>query len=292
MATSPFFRYNVSSEQDLYEDLVIESLKFYGHDVYYIPREVVESDEIFSDEILSRFSNAYKIEMFIENIDGFDGDGDLFTKFGVEIRDACTFVVSRKRFRQEIGLQASGGNPNAYYRPREGDIIHLPLSQSTFQIMNVVTEDPFFQLSNLPVFKMRCELFEYHGEDFNTKVDTIDRIEKFSAYQYVLTMDSASNGFEVGETISQINGDYTLSGKVVNWSDSDNKLYLTQVSSTDAKYHTFTTTNQITGLESSSVATPSIVEELQKIYDNQTDFDISALEFLDFSEDNPFGDPS
>lgn len=291
MATSQYFKYDVRSEQELYEDIIIESLQFYGQDVYYLPREVVTNEDIFDDEVLSRFAHAYKIEMYVENIDGFDGDGDLFSKFGIEIRDACTFVVARKRFNSEIGIHAGDGTAPSFYRPREGDIIHLPLSQSTFEIMRVEPENPFFQVGHLPVFKMRCELFEYSGEDFNTKVDQIDAIEGFSAYQYVLTMDSASVGYEIGETVSQIDSDYTLSGKVVAWSDSDNKLYLSQVGSTDAKYHTFTTTDVVVGAESLAVATPTLIEELQKIQTEPIDFDVKALEFVDFSEENPFGDP-
>src|SRR5210317_1540415 len=104
MATNPYFSYKVRAEQQLYEDIVIEALKMYGQDVYYIPREVISKDTIFNDTILSRFSNAYKIEMYIENVDGFDGEGDLFTKFGVEIRDAATFILARRRWNQTVGL--------------------------------------------------------------------------------------------------------------------------------------------------------------------------------------------
>ena len=102
MATNPFFRHNVRSEQNLYEDLIIEAIQMYGVDVYYIPREVVHRDMIFDDSILSRFKHAYKVETYIESIEGFEGDGDLFQKFGVEIRDAVSFIMSRRRWNTEI----------------------------------------------------------------------------------------------------------------------------------------------------------------------------------------------
>jgi hypothetical protein len=298
MATSKYFRHNVKSEQLLYEDLIVESLKFYGQDVYYIPREVVHRDMIFDDAILSRFEYAYKVELYIDNIEGFDGDGDLFSKFGVEIRDAATFVLARRRWNQEIASK-KGGDKNKYYRPREGDVIHLPLSNSTFEIMKVEDENPFYQLGQLPVFRMRCELFEYSDEDFDTGVASIDAIEKFATYQYVLTMDSASVGYSIGETVAQNFIDYTLSGEVVNWSDSDNKLYLAHVGANDGEYHNFVTTRQVIGAESGAVATPTLVQQLQQIQQNApggssnnvTEFDVSAFEFIDFSESNPFGDP-
>lgn len=299
MATNPYFSQKVRSEQRLYEDLIIESLKFYGQDVYYIPREVVSKDTVFSDTELSRFNNAYKIEMYIENLEGFDGEQDLFTKFGVEIRNSATFVLARRRFNTIIGKKENGGDPSKYYRPREGDLIHLPLSNSTFQIQKVFDETPFYQLSNLPVFTLSCELFEYSDEDFDTGVAKIDAIEKFASYQYVLTMDSASVGYEVGEDIQQVFDDYTISAEVVGWSDSDNILYLANLGSTDGEWKQFTTTRQVIGQESSATATPTLVQELQNIQRNAPGgsngeidgFDVSAFEFVDFSESNPFGDP-
>src|SRR6056300_1150201 len=158
MATNLYFSQGRKSEQDLYEEIIIESLKMYGQDVYYIPREIVNRDRIFEDDSVSRFSDAYKIEMYIENIEGFDGEGDLFTKFGVEIRDAATFIVSRRRWGSVIA-ENEESDVVQFFRPREGDVIYLPLSQSMFQIMKVETETPFFQLKNLPTFRMRCELF-------------------------------------------------------------------------------------------------------------------------------------
>jgi hypothetical protein len=136
MAINRYFSRGTESEQKLYEDLIIESISSYGQDCYYIPAEVVETDTIFDDTFLSRFEFAYPIETYIENIEGFEGERDIFTKFGVEIRDAATFIVSRRRFSESIAIyetEQTGPNSKRWYRPREGDLIHLPLSGSTFQ---------------------------------------------------------------------------------------------------------------------------------------------------------------
>jgi len=189
MATNPWVSRGARNEQGLYEDLVIESLKFYGEDVYYLPREIVNKDKVFLDDVPSRFSDAYKIEMYIENQEGFDGEGDLFSKFGVELRDQASFVVARRRWKKLIGDKLDAYN----FRPREGDIIYLPMSESMFEIFKVETETPFYQLSNLPTFRLQCELFEYNDEDFDTEIEGIDAVEEEAAYQYKLTMRSAAD---------------------------------------------------------------------------------------------------
>ena len=187
MARNFYFTEKVRSEQLLYEDLVIEALKIYGSDVYYLPRTTVNEDVLFGEDPASSFDNAFKIEMYIDNIEGFDGEGDLFTKFGVEIRDEATFVVSRARWRKQV-VRASDAEQSD--RPTEGDLIYLPLTKSIFQINHVEHEQPFYQLANVPVFKMRCTLFEYSNEDMETGVGVIDEIDRDFAYQYKLELAS------------------------------------------------------------------------------------------------------
>ena len=288
MATNPYFKQGVRSEQTLYEDIIIEALKMYGQDVYYLPREIVNKDSIFLDDVPSRFGSAYKVEMYIENTEAFDGEGDLFTKFGIELRDQANFIVSRKRWKQLIGSRLDEQN----FRPREGDLIYLSLSESIFEIRKVETETPFYQLSNLPTFRMQCELFEYNDEDFDTNIAGIDVIEKESAFQYALTMDSSSIGYIVGETVVQQFSTYDMKGEVTDWSDSDNILQVAHVGATDGLFHTFTTNAVVRGQTSASIATPTLVQELQEIQkDAQNDiFNDFEADFLDFSESNPFGD--
>jgi hypothetical protein len=185
MATNLYFNQKVTSEQNLYEDIVIESLKMFGQDVYYLPRDIVGEDRIFGDDVPSRFNSSYKVEMYIENIEGFDGEGDLFTKFGVEIRDQATFIIARKRWNNAIKRY---DNEITSVRPLEGDLIFLPLSKSLFQIMAVEHESPFYQLGQLTTYKLRAELFEYNDEDLDTGVEAIDDIEIENAYKYILTL--------------------------------------------------------------------------------------------------------
>jgi hypothetical protein len=292
MARNLYFSDAVRSEQYLYEDIVIESLKMYGQDVYYLPRDIVNEDTIFGDDVPSRFNSSHKIEMYIENIEGFDGDGDLFTKFGVEIRDQATFVVARRRWTQTVGRYDNEINS---VRPLEGDLIYIPLSRSLFQIMHVEHEQPFYQLSNLPTYKLRCELFEYNHEDLDTGIEAIDDIEQDHAYTYLLTLDSASNGYTEGYKVTQTLGDGTImTGEVAKFSDSDNILHLVHVGANDGKYHEFVTGRNIIGDSDNSISAVTATSEDNKIAENEQndDFETIADGFLDFTESNPFGDPN
>ncbi|MBV23193.1 MAG: hypothetical protein CMA53_03745 [Euryarchaeota archaeon] len=186
MTTNHFISQKVKSEQNLYEDIIIESLKMYGQDVYYLPRTIVNENKVFGDDVPSAFNSSYKIEMYIENTEGFDGEGDLFTKFGVEIRDAATFIVSRRRWKGLVGQTTN--DIEQIERPAEGDLIYLPLSNSMFEIMHVEHEQPFYALSNLPTYKLRCELFTYNNESFDTSLSVLNELEVTGAYTYDLTL--------------------------------------------------------------------------------------------------------
>ena len=182
MARNFYFSEKVRSEIDLYEDLVIESLKIYGQDVYYLPRTLVNEDTLLGGDPTSQFATANKIEMYIENLEGFDGEGDLFTRFGVEIRDEVTLVVAKRRFESQVKRMTGSGI--TLDRPAEGDLIFIPLTKKMFEIQHVEHEQPFYQIENLPVFKLRCTLFEYTGEDLDTSIDDIQSIEQDGTYQY------------------------------------------------------------------------------------------------------------
>lgn len=304
MATNHYFSQKVKSEQNLYEDIIIESLKIYGQDVYYLPRDIVNEDKILGEDVPSRFNSSYRVEMYIENTEGFDGEGDLFTKFGVEIRDQATFVVSRKRWNQTVSRY---DNEIQSVRPREGDVIYLPLSNSMFQIMAVEHEQPFYQLSNLPTYKLRCELFEYSDEDLDTGIDAIDDIERRYAYEYLVTLDSASLGWDIGEVVNQtLSSGVVMKGEVAAFSDSDNILHLIHVGADDGNFHTFVTGQSIVGTVNRdsdgllvnplySVASVTAVSENNQLSENEKNDFFSTtsddLGFLDFSESNPFGDP-
>jgi hypothetical protein len=294
MAINHYFAQGSRNEQRLYEDLIVESLKMYGQDVYYIPRETVNLDKLFKDDPSSSFQRAYKIEMYIENTEGFDGEGDIFAKFGVEIRDAATFIVARRRWNSEVVPYESANKD--FYRPREGDLIQLPLSNSIFQVMKVEDEQPFYQLKNLPVFRMTCELFEYNEEKFDTDVPEIDNIEDKFAFQNVMTFDTSdiTTPWVVGEPVSQTLSDKTMTGKVVRWDGATGKLYVAHIGSNSSKFSKFTTSAAVVGSESGNSATPTLIQELQDINSQEQNLDIETIgnSFIDFSESNPFGDPN
>tara|TARA_R110002153_G_scaffold64387_2_gene172496 strand:+ start:267 stop:1169 length:903 start_codon:yes stop_codon:yes gene_type:complete len=300
MATNPYFSQAVRSEQTLYEDIVIESLKMYGQDIYYLPRDIVNEDRILGDDVPSRFNSSYKIEMYIDNVDGFDGEGDLFSKFGVEIRDQATFVVSRRRWNQTIQRY---DNEITVARPAEGDLLYIPFSSKLFQITHVEHEMPFYQLANLPTYKLRCELFEYNDEDFDTGVNLIDDIEQDYAYKFNLVLDSDSQGFVVGEIVNQTLADGTImSGEVASYNPDTNILGVIHAGANDGKFHNFITGTQIVGttdyddregFTSFSIALVTAVTEDNQIAANeQNEYFDTLTDFLDFSESNPFGDPS
>jgi len=175
MATSFYFQSGIpggrSSEQLLMEDLIIECLKIYGFDTYYLPRNAVNEDVILGEDTLNNYESAYPLEMYMQNVSGFEGDGDLMTKFGVEIRDTATFVVARRRWDETV---ARSGNAVLTTRPAEGDIVYFPLTKAFFEIKRVEATDPFFQVGKLYVYKLECELFRYSSEAFNTGVAEID----------------------------------------------------------------------------------------------------------------------
>ena len=154
------------------EDLIIECLKIYGFDVYYIPRVSVAQDDIFTEDALSKYTHAYPLEMYLSNVMGFEGEGDLLTKFGLEIRDTATFIVSQRRWSEVVG---SSGNVQLTTRPAEGDVLYFPITKSYFEIRRVEVKDPFFQVGKLYVFKLECELMQFSSERFETGVTEIDR---------------------------------------------------------------------------------------------------------------------
>ena len=173
MATSVFFNnFRSSGEQGLIEDLVIESIRMYGHDLYYLPRTLDAENEVFGESAVASFNSQYFLEMYIKNVDGFQGDGDFLSKFGLQIRDSITFTVARRTFYNEIGQYAT------IDRPQEGDLIYFPLNRKAFQIKFVQHEPVFYQMGALQMWDLQCELFEYSNERFNTGITEIDDLQK------------------------------------------------------------------------------------------------------------------
>lgn len=179
MAKNVYFSGGTRSEQRLYEDLIIESLKIYGHDVYYLPREIVNKDDLFTEDVLSKFDENYMIEMYISNYEGFEGDGALLTKFGVRIADEATFIISKRRWEDLI---SSSNNLVSTFRPNEGDAIYLPLTDQLFQIKFVEHEKPFRQLDGIQTYGLVAELMEFSNERLETGISEIDNLARITGY--------------------------------------------------------------------------------------------------------------
>lgn len=198
MATNFYFNnFTNSGEQDLIEDLIIESIRVYGHDVWYIPRTLVAKDELLNEDDLSTFNNAYMIEVYIKNIDSFGGDGNFLSKFGLQINDTITFSISIRRFNEDVGAYTEE------VRPNEGDLIYFPLNRKMFEVKFVDNKPIFYQLGALQIYDLRCELFEYSQERFNTGVEEIDTLFN----KYVLTSNAAIANVE---SVDRIADNFTI----------------------------------------------------------------------------------
>ncbi len=283
MATNVFFNHAVNTEQHLYEDLVVESLRMYGHECFYLPREVVEEDTILNEDVQSRFGDAYSVEMYIENVEGFEGEGDLMSKFGVSVRDTATFVLSLRSWERFISLDS---NLATSLRPNEGDLVYFPMSGSMFEIKFVEHENPFYQVGKLFVFKLQCELFEYSGEDFDTNVTDIDLIEDEQAYYIDLTMAAGGSGDYVN------NENITLSsvvvGEVISWNPVTRNLRIRD------NTKTLVVGDVLVGADGNASHTIASIVDVMTMGNDGTadnlDFETKADGYLDFSETNPFGE--
>ena len=219
--------HSLATERSLYQNLVKEAIQIYGHDVYYVNRETVALDNVLGEDALSKYTNAEPIEMYVEDGAGFGGDKEIIAQFGLENRNEITFVVSKERFQEmdsQINLEEGGGSialedgsidqtdsssnlttlTGNYYilqdiattdadRPQEGDLVYHPVFEKMFEINFVDHDEPFYQLDNNPVYKLRCKQFEYASEVIDTGIATIDAIEgdlSTDSRQYQITLEN------------------------------------------------------------------------------------------------------
>jgi len=190
MATNFYFNnYKNSGEQDLLESLIVEAIRIYGEDMYYITRNINSLDKLYTADDQSSYTKAFLCEFYIKSVDGFSGDGNFMSKFGLEIRDQVVFSIAQRTFSNEIGAYTT------LIRPNEGDLIYFPLNNKCFQIKFVQKFEMFYQLGALQTWEMTCELFEYSDEVFNTGIPEIDAIqnkESTNILDYVI-MDEQGN---------------------------------------------------------------------------------------------------
>jgi hypothetical protein len=168
MATNPFINnFYAENEQKIFDDLAIEFVQFYGIDCLYLPRTVTNADEILHEDDRALFAEVVTIEMYVKNVEGFGGDGDFLSKFGMQIRDNMTLAVSITRCKQELG---------ATRRPMEGDLVYFPLNRKMFEVMHVEHEATFYQRGALQFYELKVDLYEYGNETFTTGNNIIDHL--------------------------------------------------------------------------------------------------------------------
>ena len=181
---NPFFLQGSKGEQGLVQDLVNEQLRMYGIECHYIPRKLMTSRTIMKEVVESRFDQAFPLEAYLMNIDGYAGQGDILTKFGVRVTDEATFVISKERFEEAVApfLEQQEDDYELSNRPKEGDLIFFPLGKRMFEIKFVEHERPFYQLQKNYVYQLQCELFEYEDEVIDTNVNSIDKVVQTEGY--------------------------------------------------------------------------------------------------------------
>ena len=175
MALNPYFLQGSRQEQRLVQNLVNEHLKIYGQEVTYIPRKFVNQSSIIEEVQASKFDDNFAIEAYVDTYEGYQGAGDVLTKFGMSLRDEVTLTISKERFEEFIApFMNADDDIELASRPREGDLVFFPLGQRLFEIKFVEHEEPFYQLGNTYVYKLKCELFEYEDEVIDTSIEAID----------------------------------------------------------------------------------------------------------------------
>tara|TARA_B100000941_G_scaffold278517_1_gene242933 strand:+ start:2122 stop:2997 length:876 start_codon:yes stop_codon:yes gene_type:complete len=283
MALNTYFSQGTTGEQDLTQSLVNEQIKMFGKNVYYIPRTLVKNDTVFGEDTMSKFDDAFEIEAFIEDNSGFRGDGDMFTKFGVQIADQVTFVISRTRFTEAVDdnttLIVEG-------RPNEGDLVYFPLANKIFEIQFVEYEVPFFTLGKIYTWGLRCELFQYSDEDIDTGIAEVDAIEVNYANAISVNVAEGGSGDFVAEEIVT-GGNSNVTATVKSWNSATRQLVVYNRSGI------FSIPETLTGNTSSAAWTSATYNTLNNTNDeSQSNWAIETQSdaIIDFSEGNPFGE--
>ena len=311
MATNPYFKsYDSKLEQRLINDLTIETIKAMGRDVVYIPRDYLIIDNLFGEDPESKFTQGYPIEMYMLDTDKFQGNRDIIAKFGIQITDRTTLSVSRTRFENEIT-----SHRNEIKRPREGDLIYFPLSGSLFEINFVEDEAPFYQLGGLTTYTLNVELFTYEGENIDTGITDIDKVEdlrKSYAILAPLSLNPLSgptgNIILAGEPLYQVLG-VTGVGATLSAATStaislqfikgttQSQLYITGISGTISYDATQTIKGAISGgeyyLKGSSSVSNIITQKDANTGSNVVDNDqiqSSGIDIFDFTDIDPFSE--
>ena len=284
MPTNVYFDTGTTREQHLYEDLIIEQLRIYGQDVYYIPRKLLGEDKVFGEDTASKFEDAYLIEMYMDNIDGYEGEKELMSKFGLDIQDDATFTVARRRWEQFVSVD---NNIIESSRPNEGDLIYWSKGNKLFEITFVDKDDPFYQVHNLPTYKLKCKTFEYGSEQLDTGISDIDAIEDANSLDQLshqMTMEQTgtfNEGFRLEDGTGQIVLETYVSGVIAGQQ---------LISEDETHGGAIALENTVEGADASYIILETYkVDTIDENAQNDL-FDSEDDNVLDFSESNPFGD--
>lgn len=207
MALNPYFLNGTRSEQGLVQDLTNELIQMAGHDVIYMPRKYITDQSMIRELLVSKFDTGFTIEAYVSTYDGFGGQGDILSKFGVRSTDEVTFIISKERYDVMMNPLLKGqSNVKVANRPQEGDLIYFPVDNGLFEVKYVEFKRPFYQLNKLYVYELRCELFEYEDELIDTGIDAVDETVKKFGYIQTLKMvpDDATNASLSATPLSQV----------------------------------------------------------------------------------------
>jgi hypothetical protein len=301
MPTNVYFTQGTKNEQFLVEDLIIESLKIYGQDFFYIPRTLVSKDEILGEDRLSKFTSSFPIEMYFENVDSFEGQGAFIQKFGLMMEQSATMVVARRSWEQMVGRFGATIIPS---RPCEGDLIYFPLTKGMFEIKFVKHQDPFYQLGKLYVYKLQVELFQYSSEKIDTGVPSIDAFETLKTFStnttrtpygevISVTLTNAGAGYTSAPTVS-FSGTGSGATATAYLGNGINTGKVTKVIVTNPGVG-YTTAPTVVftggGFSTTAVATSTVEANVDKVesFGDNNKFKVEAADVL-FNVANPFGE--
>lgn len=298
--TNVYFSQGARSEQMLIEDIIIESLKIYGQEVFYIPRTLVSKDDILGEDRLSKFTSSFPIEMYFENVDSFDGQGAFIQKFGLMMEQSATLVVARRRWEQLVGRYGITTIPT---RPNEGDLIYFPLTKGLFEVKFVQHQDPFYQLGKLYVYKLQVELFQYASERIDTGIKDVDAFESLKTFSTdttrnvhgqvtAINVTNQGSGYTTTPTVTltSITGSGATAVAVRGTGANANKVVSITVTNPGTGYATAPTV-VISGNGVGALATATIainIDDSDSFGDNNK-FKQHAANIV-FNESNPFGD--
>ena len=286
MPTNVYFDTGTRPEQNLYEDLIIEQLRIYGQDVYYIPRKLLGTDTVFGEDTASSFEDAYLIEMYMDTIDGYEVEKELMSKFGLDIMNDTTFTVARRRWEQFVTVD---NNIIESSRPNEGDLIYWPKGSKMFEITFVDHDDPFYQVHNLPTYKLKCKTFEYGSEQLDTGISEIDTIEadnSLDQLSHQMTMEQTGT---FNEQIALEDGSGVFLQEIYSSSYPSKDGYY-MIGENETHGGSIALENNVQGADTSYIILETyVVDTIDENAQNDL-FEFEDDDVLDFSESNPFGD--